>query len=98
MGLSPAETNPTAFHHWILRGLLIAVLALCAWEPGLWPQLLSFWGEAPTATPLPGLTTPVTRLALSMTSPFLPVMRGGAVSHPGLKVSFSGSLGFISGV
>ena len=40
--LSPAVTNPVAFHHWVLHGLLILALELCAWEPGLCSLLLPF--------------------------------------------------------
>ena len=72
--VSPADTNPAAFHPWVLRGLLILALALCAWKPSLWSWLLSFQGEAPTAVPPPRPATTVNGPAPLMISLLLSVV------------------------
>ena len=73
--VSPQQRkNPAAFHPWVLRGLLILALALCAWKPSLWSWLLSFQGEAPTAVPPPRPATTVNGPAPLMISLLLSVV------------------------
>ena len=70
-------------------------LVLCAWEPGLWSQFLSFQGDTCTAMPPPQPTAlvdwsgPINNLTLSTSHSVL-------FPHPWLKVSFSGNLWFMS--
>ena len=80
----------------MLHGCLILALVLCAWEPGLRSRLLSLLGEAPTAM-LPSQPT----AHVNRTGPFndlaIPTSLMVFFAHPWLKVSFSGSVQFISG-
>ena len=80
--LSLLDRNPTAFHHWMLHGLLIH-----AREPGLGSRLHFSQWRAPTKMLLPWPTTHVNG-AISFHIPTLSTSLEGVSTYPWPKVFF----------